>query len=45
LAQTQAINGSIRTLLSYRERLNTKFIFEANNIFNTRNVTSTSATA
>lgn len=34
-----------RTLYSYRERLNVKFIFEANNIFNTRNVTSTNVTA
>jgi hypothetical protein len=34
-----------RTLFSYRERLNAKFIFEANNIFNTRNVTSTNTTA
>ncbi|MBV9507878.1 MAG: hypothetical protein JO323_23045, partial [Acidobacteriia bacterium] len=34
-----------RTLYSYRERLNVKFIFEANNIFNTRNITSTSTTA
>jgi len=34
-----------RTLYSYRERLNVKFIFEANNLFNTRNVTTTSTTA
>ena len=34
-----------RTLFSYRERLNAKFIFEANNIFNTRNITTTNTTA
>jgi Carboxypeptidase regulatory-like domain len=34
-----------RTLYSYRERLNAKFIFEALNIFNTRNITATNATA
>jgi hypothetical protein len=34
-----------RTLYSYRERLNVKFIFEANNIFNTRNITATNTTA
>jgi hypothetical protein len=34
-----------RTLFTYRERLNAKFIFEANNIFNTRNITSTNTTA
>ena len=34
-----------RTLYSYRERLNAKFIFEANNIFNTRNITSINTTA
>jgi Carboxypeptidase regulatory-like domain len=34
-----------RTLYSYRERLNAKFIFEALNIFNTRNITATNTTA
>ena len=34
-----------RAAYSYRERLNTKFIFEANNLFNTRNITATSTTA
>ena len=34
-----------RTLYSYRERLNTKFIFEANNLFNTRNITTTNTVA
>jgi len=34
-----------RTIYSYRERLNVKFIFEANNIFNTRNITSINTTA
>lgn len=34
-----------RTLFTLWERLNTKFIFEGLNIFNTRNVTSTNVTA
>jgi hypothetical protein len=34
-----------RTLYSYRERLNVKFLAEANNVFNTRNITSTNVTA
>jgi len=34
-----------RTLFSWRERLNVKFIAEGLNVFNTRNITSTSTTA
>jgi hypothetical protein len=34
-----------RTLYSYRERLNVKFLAEANNVFNIRNITSTNVTA
>jgi hypothetical protein len=34
-----------RTLYSYRERLNVKFLAEANNVFNTRNITATNVTA
>jgi hypothetical protein len=34
-----------RTLFTVHERLNSKFIFEANNIFNNKNITSISTTA
>lgn len=34
-----------RTLYSFRERLNVKFIAEGLNVFNTRNITATSTTA
>ena len=34
-----------RTLFSWRERLNVKFIAETLNVFNTRNITSTNVTA
>jgi len=34
-----------RTLYSIRERLNTKFIFESLNLFNTRNITTTNTAA